>query len=50
MDDDHDDLVCKGCGKHNARMQIDPYEYEIHGDKTEYPLCDKCAKEYGDDV
>ena len=39
-------MLCSNCGKNEARVH---YTHVINGDKTEYNLCDECAKKLGID-
>ncbi len=41
-------MLCSNCGKNEANVH---YTHVINGDKTEYNLCDECAKKLGiDDI
>ncbi|MBR2743896.1 MAG: UvrB/UvrC motif-containing protein [Clostridia bacterium] len=39
-------MLCSNCGKHEANVH---YTHVINGEKTEYNLCDECAKKLGID-
>ncbi|MBR2704446.1 MAG: UvrB/UvrC motif-containing protein [Clostridia bacterium] len=39
-------MLCSNCGKNEANVH---YTHVINGDKTEYNLCDECAKKLGID-
>lgn len=45
-------MKCQDCGleKPDVKMQTDPFSEEIHGDDTEYPLCDDCVYQSAMDV
>jgi hypothetical protein len=42
-----DDLICERCGSHDAKMQKNPFSYELNNDETEYALCDDCVYQLG---
>lgn len=39
-------MLCSNCGKHEACVH---YTHVVNGEKTEYNLCDECAKKLGID-
>lgn len=39
--------ICIDCGSEQATWQPCPYESDLNGDYTEYPLCDSCANNRG---
>ena len=39
-------MLCSNCGKHEANVH---YTHVVNGEKTEYNLCDECAKKLGID-